>query len=1061
MTNNTAGLARKPMPLRRSLISAAIFSAFGMVATTSQAQSTSGAMQGITHAGATVTVTNTDTGQSRVITAGSDGRFSLATMQPGHYTIESLDHGNSDTRHIQVLAGKSTAVSLGLSAPSGSTTAAGGATNLTAVSVQASTPVIDTSSVQVNTTFTAEQLKELPIARNQTAAALLAPGAVRGDSAFGNLASFSGASVAENSYYVNGFNTTNYYQSLTSAQVPYEAIDQEDVQDGGYGAEYGNSTGGVVSVQTKRGTNQWKGGVDYTITPTDAMASQPNVYLKNGAISSINSKNSNYLMQNNSGNGVTHANPVDFNNRWNAWIGGPLIKDKLFFFGLVSDTHTGSNAYGSWFNNGGDTTQTQAGASRTSMSSPYWLVKVDWNINSRNILEYTGYGNQDRYSENVYNYGFNGKNNASPYLGEYLGNVYNRTGGNTNILKYTSYVTDDLTFTAQYGKSGNDRINYATAANGTRETYDGNINNAASSPGCPNIVDQRTPVTSGLISPYSSCAFAGNLNTPNGHDSNLQLRFDVDYKIAGNDITAGWGRMRFTSSTGSAYEGGALYDYYSIPESILGHAPTGSPADSVVRQVTFATGADLALVQKYYYLQDVVNLTDNLVLRVGVRNDSFDNYNGSGEAYVRQGHSWQPRLGIAWDVFGDGDTKIYASAGDYSLPLDEEVAMRGASASLYGYQYYSYTGVDPKTGKPLGLGALPAAYAAAYPSHVGQQYYNGETGATPNPKASASTNLRPFKQREFILGAQQKFDDWVVGAKLMYRKVLTGTDDDCDVRPVYAYMNKHYGLNLPTDSLAPTDPNVPGGCFIFNPGSSVSLLFPADASGKLYPVNLTAAQVGEPKYRRNYESVQLTAEKVFDHNWYLNLSYVWAKERGNTEGLVNSTNGQSDTGTSYLFDYPELMQGSNGLLPNDHRHTFKAYGAWRATPQWLFGVNAYIQSGRPENCLGLNPIDNTLNGGYGNTYFYCDGMVMAQGSAGTTPWIWNLDMNVEYDPSWAKGLKIRANIYNIFNKQRYTTINETGEDANGASLAGTTYKVPTSFQTPRYIQLQAEYDFSL
>jgi hypothetical protein len=85
--------------------------------------------------------------------------------------------------------------------------------------------------------------------------ALLSPGANRGDAAFGNLASFSGASVAENSYYVNGFNVTNLFQSLTYGQVPFEAIDQQEVQEGGYGAEYVNSTGGVISVNTAPGTS--------------------------------------------------------------------------------------------------------------------------------------------------------------------------------------------------------------------------------------------------------------------------------------------------------------------------------------------------------------------------------------------------------------------------------------------------------------------------------------------------------------------------------------------------------------------------------------------------------------------------------------------------------------------------------------------------------------------------------------------------------------------------------------------------------------------------------------
>jgi outer membrane receptor protein involved in Fe transport len=80
---------------------------------------------------------------------------------------------------------------------------------------------------------------------------------------------------------------------------------------------------------------------------------------------------------------------------------------------------------------------------------------------------------------------------------------------------------------------------------------------------------------------------------------------------------------------------------------------------------------------------------------------------------------------------------------------------------------------------------------------------------------------------------------------------------------------------------------------------------------------------------------------------------------------------------------------------------------------------------------------------------------------GRTPTYWNVDLNASYKPEWAKGVTISANIFNIFNKQHTTTINEVGEDNNGNSLAGSTYRIPTSFQQPRYVQLSAEYDFSL
>ena len=80
------------------------------------------------------------------------------------------------------------------------------------------------------------------------------------DAAFGNLASFGGSSVAENAYYVNGFNITNAFNNLAFAQIPFEAIAEQQVKTGGYGAEFGRSTGGVVNLITKRGTNAFSAG---------------------------------------------------------------------------------------------------------------------------------------------------------------------------------------------------------------------------------------------------------------------------------------------------------------------------------------------------------------------------------------------------------------------------------------------------------------------------------------------------------------------------------------------------------------------------------------------------------------------------------------------------------------------------------------------------------------------------------------------------------------------------------------------------------------------------------
>src|SRR5690606_27792401 len=103
----------------------------------------------------------------------------------------------------------------------------------------------------------AELVKTVPLSRDLTSVALLAPGTSRGDTAFGNLASIGGASVAENAYYVNGLNITNFDNYLGAANVPFDFYRTIEVKSGGYPAEFGRATGGIINTTTKAGSNEF------------------------------------------------------------------------------------------------------------------------------------------------------------------------------------------------------------------------------------------------------------------------------------------------------------------------------------------------------------------------------------------------------------------------------------------------------------------------------------------------------------------------------------------------------------------------------------------------------------------------------------------------------------------------------------------------------------------------------------------------------------------------------------------------------------------------------------
>ena len=200
------------------------------------------------------------------MTTDAAGRYNAASLPAGHYKVTS----GTDARDVTVL------VASGVQVDFGSTT------NLGAVVVQGSLiPAIDVSQTDSRTVFTAEQLQEIAVARDVNAVALLAPGVINStayNSRSSNVGSFGGAAASENAYYINGFPVTNPLTNIGSTTLSFDSIAQQQVLLGGYGAEFGRSTGGVISLITKRGTNEWKGGVYAMYTPGSLRSDYKDIY---------------------------------------------------------------------------------------------------------------------------------------------------------------------------------------------------------------------------------------------------------------------------------------------------------------------------------------------------------------------------------------------------------------------------------------------------------------------------------------------------------------------------------------------------------------------------------------------------------------------------------------------------------------------------------------------------------------------------------------------------------------------------------------------------------------
>jgi hypothetical protein len=240
-----------------------------------------------------------------------------------------------------------------------------------------------------------------------------------------------------------------------------------------------------------------------------------------------------------------------------------------------------------------------------------------------------------------------------------------------------------------------------------------------------------------------------------------------------------------------------------------------------------------------------------------------------------------------------------------------------------------------------------------------------------------------------------------------------------------------------------------------NPGRPIHTYWDFNGNGTLEAseeAHLTVDQLGYPSAVRKYNAVEFTLEKVWDGKWNAQFSYTWSQSYGNYEGWVLSDNGQDDAGITQLFDTPDLTRNTNGKLPNDRRHQFKAFGSYAVTPEVSMGVNLLLSSGRPIN--KLVPYDDAILGSaYGVSY-----LGVPRGSAGTTDWQFRTDLSVVYRPKWSKErLTFSLDIFNVFNGRTATEVFESFQDDGGDP--DYRFGAPTSWQAPRYMRMSASFEY--
>jgi hypothetical protein len=1012
-------MSNKTISLKRTVLTQALALAFaaGMSSVAFAQSNTTGTIHGTVEAqaGTTVVVDGEGTGYHRSITPDANGNFQALSLPVGEYKVSLVKNGKVErTEEVSVTIGSAREVSF---MPA-------------RVEVTGRANRIDVQSTNNGATFTARELEKIPVANNVAAVIQLAPSTVKGDPRYGGAGapSFGGASASENAYYINGFPVTNALTQVGFSSLPFGAISQASILEGGYGAEFGRSTGGVVNLTTKRGTNQWEVGGAIQYAPKSLRSNPKNLIYP----------------------GTSTVRRWDQDDTVDAWtvsaeLGGPIIKDKLFFYANIEQQRQkieGTRVVNT------DPTAGAVGWEKRTLDLPKSLIKLDWNITDDHHLEYTM--SRDRPKDERTYYGFDYATNTHNNVvgGGVLYKNYGPTpiaavnGGDLDVLKYTGSLTDALTLTVLTGRTKTERVQKFTGYNPAAPLI------TVTSPFPGFTYDSGQPYTANQL-------VAGAFSKTEG--TRVDLEWNVNDK---HTVRVGFDNNKLTALSGDATPGGIEYRYDSLPclsNGVSSQLPgPGSPNVPTNLQ----SGGECFYVYSHYfdaiskaetdqaaqYIEDRWQVTPKLLLALGLRNEQFKNKNGNGDVFVEQKRQIEPRVGVTYDLNGDGGTKLFGNAGRYHLQLPTNVAIRGAGSSTFLDQYFSYTGVQAGTGLPTGTVALTPRYSP-----------DGELGQPKDTSYIAAKDLDAHFQDEIAFGFEKAFSKSLnFGAKFTYRTLKSTIEDFCDDRPFVTWANEHGKSSDYFESK--------WSCSSFNPGKTNTWDLDIDGDGTKEHIVLTpqdmANRIGSfPKSKREYTALDFFAEHPFDGKWYGKINYTWSKSKGNTEGQLNSDFGQADPGATLTDDHYELTVGANGLLPNNRTHVIKAFGFYSLTPEWGFGGNVFIASGRPKNCIGSYPTIDPATGqpnilgaqDYGNAYFFCKSAPSPRGSAGELPWQSSVDLNVTFKPQPLPGVSFKIDVFNVFNTQ-------DPEQQRDSSSPASRYQLVEAWSAPRSMKFTAQYN---